>query len=442
MSGPRFQFSVFEGPLDLLLHLIRKEEVDIYEVDMVKLATQFCDYVELMREFDLDIAGEFLVMASTLMYIKSKELLPVDQQVVSEEDEEDEDPRWELIRKLVEYRKFKDVAGDLRHMELEQEQIYRRIAAKPKIPASSNGGKERLEISLFDLLGAVDRVIKDFVTRQADTREIVEDRWTVGEKIEIIRSLIAKCESVSFSAFFEKAESRLEIIATFLALLELVRLRHLVAIQGASFTDIRIEKNTEDSIGEAEEEPAPPATGYLATAGGNIEKVPMRRQRDEMPLIPGLAGEPGEPDVPVHDQDEKPNPIISEEFSSPPLDKTVNLSVKGKSNQVLTQELGMRKQQNPPGKRIPAVPFNPDPDKNDSQEEPKSAEQDSKDFRDLPFTSPLPETGKPTGNASDAASDKATSALVDPSPSPRDVNPWPLLSLITGALLVLFWLVF
>ena len=110
MTELRFQFEVFEGPLDLLLHLVRKEEVDIYEVDMVRIADQFCEYVDLMKSFDLHVAGEFIVMASTLMYIKSKELLPVDQQVVVDEEDEDEDPRWDLIRQLVEYRKFKDAS--------------------------------------------------------------------------------------------------------------------------------------------------------------------------------------------------------------------------------------------------------------------------------------------------------------------------------------------
>src|SRR5690242_1280842 len=98
MSEYKVQFEVFEGPLDLLLYLIKKEEVDIYEVNLTKLATQFIEYVDLMRQFDLEVAGEFLVMASTLMYIKSRELLPVDQQVEVQEEEEGEDPRWELIR--------------------------------------------------------------------------------------------------------------------------------------------------------------------------------------------------------------------------------------------------------------------------------------------------------------------------------------------------------
>src|SRR5438094_754225 len=113
MEPNKVQLEIFEGPLDLLLYLVKKEEVDIYEVNLTKIATQFIEYIEVMRELDLDIAGEFLVMASTLMYIKSRELLPKDQQAQVEEEDEGDDPRWELIRQLVEYKKFKDAAGSI-----------------------------------------------------------------------------------------------------------------------------------------------------------------------------------------------------------------------------------------------------------------------------------------------------------------------------------------
>src|SRR6201995_5985057 len=132
MAEYKVQFEVFEGPLDLLLYLIKKEEVDIYEVNLTKLASQFIEYVDLMRSFDLEVAGEFLVMASTLMFIKSRELLPVDQQVVVENEEDGEDPRWELIRQLVEYKKFKDAAAQLQTLEERQENIYPRLPARPE----------------------------------------------------------------------------------------------------------------------------------------------------------------------------------------------------------------------------------------------------------------------------------------------------------------------
>src|SRR6187455_2645061 len=124
MSEYKVKFEVFEGPLDLLLYLIKKQEVDIYEVNLTALATQFIEYIEVMRQLDLEIAGEFLVMASTLMYIKSRELLPVDQQVETDGEDDGEDPRWELIRQLVEYKKFKDAAAQLQLMEERQSEIF------------------------------------------------------------------------------------------------------------------------------------------------------------------------------------------------------------------------------------------------------------------------------------------------------------------------------
>src|SRR3954451_16753115 len=131
MSEYKVKFEVFEGPLDLLLYLIKKQEVDIYEVNLTQLATQFIEYIQVLRQLDLDIAGEFLVLASTLMYIKSRELLPVDQQVEVEDENEGEDPRWELIRQLVENNKFKDAAAQLQGLEERQENIFRREAPKP-----------------------------------------------------------------------------------------------------------------------------------------------------------------------------------------------------------------------------------------------------------------------------------------------------------------------
>src|SRR3954471_15110431 len=130
MADYKVKFEVFEGPLDLLLYLIKKEEVDIYEVNLTLLAGQFIEYIETMRLLDLELAGEFLVMPATLMYIKSRQLLPVDQQAQVEDEEEGEDPRWELIRQLVEYKKFKDAAVQLQTLEARQENIFPRLPGK------------------------------------------------------------------------------------------------------------------------------------------------------------------------------------------------------------------------------------------------------------------------------------------------------------------------
>src|SRR5437764_6343971 len=153
MTDYKVKFEVFEGPLDLLLYLIRKEEVDIYDVNLTQLATQFIEYIEVMRMLDLEIAGEFLVMASTLMYIKSKELLPVEQQVQPEGEDEGEDPRWELIRQLVEYKKFKDAAAQLQTLEARQENIFPRVPGKIELP--DDRPVPRPEVSIFDLVNAV-----------------------------------------------------------------------------------------------------------------------------------------------------------------------------------------------------------------------------------------------------------------------------------------------
>src|SRR6201996_7654593 len=158
MAEYKVKFEVFEGPLDLLLYLIKKEEVDIYDVNLTQLATQFIEYIETMRLLDLEIAGEFLVMASTLMYIKSRELLPVEQQVQVEGEEEGEDPRWELIRQLVEYKKFKDAAAQLQVLEVAQENTFPRLPGK--LEFDSDRPQPKPEVSIFELLNAVNVVLQ------------------------------------------------------------------------------------------------------------------------------------------------------------------------------------------------------------------------------------------------------------------------------------------
>src|SRR5450631_3949837 len=238
MAEYKVQFEVFEGPLDLLLYLIKQEEVDIYEVNLTKLATQFIAHIDLMREFDLEIAGEFLVMASTLMYIKSRELLPVDQQVVVEGEDEGEDPRWELIRQLVEYKKFKDAAAQLQVREATQENIYPRLPGKLEFESATPAPKP--EVGIFDLLNAVNVVLQRFKKRDESSREIFEDKWTVSEKIEFVLKVITERGSVRFLELFESAANRAEVICTFLALLELIRLKQLVCAQPEPFAEIEI----------------------------------------------------------------------------------------------------------------------------------------------------------------------------------------------------------
>ena len=239
VSEYKVKFEVFEGPMDLLLYLVKKEEVDIYEVNLTKIAREFIEYVDLMREFDIEIAGEFLVMASTLMYIKSKELLPVDQQVATDEDDEGEDPRWELIRKLVEYKKFKDAADKLGTLEHEQEDVYPRLPAKQEFDMPEDRGPG-LKVSIFDLINAVNDVIKRVEARTHDISRIEDERFTVADKINVLRERLASQPRFTFSELFADAAGRNEVVATFLAMLELIRLEQIKIDQEDNFGDIVI----------------------------------------------------------------------------------------------------------------------------------------------------------------------------------------------------------
>ena len=235
MGEYKVKFEVFEGPLDLLLYLIKKEEVDIYEVNLTQLATQCIEYIEVMRLLDLEIAGEFLVMASTLMYIKSRELLPVEQQVTAEGEDDGEDPRWQLIRQLVEYKKFKDAAAQLQVLETRQENIFARIPAKPEFDQPS----VKPDVSLFDLINALNSVLKRIQKRE-ESRDLYEDKWTVSEKIESLLNALHQRDTLKFSDLFAAATSRSEVVVTFLALLELIRLKQIVALQRQPFGEIEI----------------------------------------------------------------------------------------------------------------------------------------------------------------------------------------------------------
>lgn len=262
MSEYKVKFEVFEGPLDLLLYLIKKEEVDIYEVNLTQLATQFIEYIETMRLLDLEIAGEFLVMAATLMYIKSRELLPVDQQVQVEGEEEGDDPRWELIRQLVEYKKFKDAAAQLGVLEARQEGVFPRVPVKLEFESEAPA---RNEASLFDLLNAVNSVLQRF-NQRPEQRDIFEDKWSVSEKIEQLLREIAERPRLKFSELFAGAASRSEVVVTFLALLELIRLKQLSAVQNEPFGEIELCRGEPAAVAVGAPAEAPPAEPPPASA--------------------------------------------------------------------------------------------------------------------------------------------------------------------------------
>ena len=230
----KVKLEMFEGPLDLLLYLIKKEEIDIYDIPIERITRQYLEYLDAFKILDLDVAGDFVVMAANLIYIKSRSLLPKDQQPPEETAEED-DPRWELVRQLIEYKKFKDAAGHLQKRELEREGMFTRITEG----ADSIGARPLAEVSMFDLINAFNTALKR-QNKTEDLREIFEENFTVSDKIDLIMRMTAAGVALRFSELFASAASRTEVVVTFLALLELVRLKQVSARQGEEFGEIEL----------------------------------------------------------------------------------------------------------------------------------------------------------------------------------------------------------
>ena len=232
----KVKLEIFEGPLDLLLYLIKRDEVDIYDIPIERITKQYLDYLQMFKILDIDIAGEFVVMAANLIYIKSRSLLPVDQQPPDEEAEE-EDPRWELVRQLIEYKKFKDAAAHLQQREIDRENTFTRIPEAPEFRAERPIG----EVSIFDLIHAFQTALKR-LDKKEDLREIFAENFTVSDKIELIMKMTAGGVPLKFTELFANAASRTEIVVTFLALLELIKIRQLNATQSQEFGEIELSR--------------------------------------------------------------------------------------------------------------------------------------------------------------------------------------------------------
>jgi segregation and condensation protein A len=231
----KVKLEVFEGPLDLLLYLIKRDEIDIYDISIERITRQYLEYLQAFKELKIDIAGEFVVMAANLIYLKSRSLLPLDQQP-PEEDAEEDDPRWDLIRQLIEYKKFKEAAAQLHDRALEQERIFTRDGGRAAI---SGAPLPLHEVGIFQLIHAFQEVIKR-VEAQEDLQEIFGERFSVSDKIEKILERVSDGAPVRFSELFGQIVSRVEIVVTFLALLELIRLNQVRAMQRKMFDEIEI----------------------------------------------------------------------------------------------------------------------------------------------------------------------------------------------------------
>jgi len=234
---------MFEGPLDLLLYLIKKDHLNIYDIPIAQVTQQYLEYINFMQLLDLNIAGEFLVMAATLMQIKSKMLLPAQE---AAELEEEEDPRAELVKRLLEYEKFKQIAENLREREKDQQDVFKR----PKTENCQDAGlvqKEEdkyFEASLFDLISAFSKTLKD-VPREV-FYEVIKDQFTVEQKVHDILHLLLIESEIKLSALFAKTKSKMEIVVIFLAILELAKMKEIIARQNIEFEDIFISRNKEN----------------------------------------------------------------------------------------------------------------------------------------------------------------------------------------------------
>jgi segregation and condensation protein A len=228
----------FEGPLDLLLHLIKKNEINIYDIPVAMIAQQYLEYLEAMEELNLNVAGDFLVMAATLLQIKSKMLLPVDE--TADDDEEGPDPREELVRRLLEYKGFKEAARQLDDQEKVWREIFWREQALSVDEAVEEEDLSLDNVSLFDLVDA----LKGVLERTPGSRliEIEPDNLTVRERMNLILETLEGKDSVSFAALFEGSSHRLVVVVTFLALLELMRLRVARVFQAETFGPILVSR--------------------------------------------------------------------------------------------------------------------------------------------------------------------------------------------------------
>ncbi len=226
----RVDLPVFSGPLDLLLFLIRKEEVDIYDIPIARITAQYLKYLEMMRTLDLEVAGEFILMAATLIRIKTRLLLPRD-----ESEPEEEDPREELIMALVEYKKYKETGEILREKEIFEEQNF-----VPSSPVGKIEGKVDFSpaTTLYDLLLAFRQVM---ATRHEEVvHEVVPEEISIDDQIRAVVAALALRDSASFTDLFDSASKKIMAIVTFIAILELARTRRIHIMQAAPFSEIRV----------------------------------------------------------------------------------------------------------------------------------------------------------------------------------------------------------
>ena len=252
----KVNLDVFEGPLDLLLYLIRREELDIYDIPIERITAEYMAFIEDARRLDLDIAGEFIVMAATLMVIKSRMLLPVTRRTAEDDgDEEWVDPRLDLVRQLVEYKKFKDAALRLERLEAMESNSFGYGGGRPKFEKTTTDAKGALaHLDLYDLLTAFQEVVAR--ANELPHEELKGVRYSVPDKMDYVLERTRREGKVSFVDLFDPVNAaKGEIIVTFLALLELLRQHRVTVYQNAAFHDITIIPSAEEPDDKPLEKP-------------------------------------------------------------------------------------------------------------------------------------------------------------------------------------------
>ena len=240
----------FEGPMDLLLHLIDKAQIDIYDIPINEITEQYIEYITKMEELDLEVTGEFLVMAATLLEIKSKMLLPkTENESYNEQLElEEADPRLDLVRRLLEYKKYKSVSQELQ----EYEEVQKKVYYKPKEDLSYfiEEDDELEEMDLSELVKALNNLIIKNQKNQniIDLNEIQKEEYTLDESIENIKKELEEKEVIKFSHLFDTSSNRKEIVVTFLSLLELIRMKYITIYQEDNFSDIIISRKVRKDV--------------------------------------------------------------------------------------------------------------------------------------------------------------------------------------------------
>ncbi len=241
------KLQAFEGPLDLLLHLIKKAEIDIYDIPIADITRQYLDYIEIMKTLNLDVAGEFLVMAATLLHIKSRMLLPVSE----EAEQEEEDPRADLVKQLLEYQNIKEAAFSLDKRDMLERDVFVRKAFPEESDAEEQLQGVDLEgVTLFDLIEAFKKVIAELPEEEA--HEVFAERVSMSDKISFILDTLSTEDNISFYDLLKGVRSRPEVIVTFLAILELIKLKMIKIHQAAACGPILVYRSVNEETGESD----------------------------------------------------------------------------------------------------------------------------------------------------------------------------------------------